>query len=214
MNIDESFKAYKRDDLKAIYKIKFDNENTYHERCIITKILKLDKNNQYGYAMTKPLPIGCIKEHPSPSWLEFNLLLKTVDLDDEIGHLFLVDIKFDEERAAEHNYMNNEILTPIIEKQKILEANEHSVYQFLELQKMSDGVPKTYRCTKKSHVTMFPKKFIPLYLEDLSFLIKSCCWRVMKIYTHFTFEQAHFKKNFVLMNQNSRQNVKNTFVSL
>ena len=158
MNIDESFKAYKRDDLKAIYKIKFDNENTYHERRIIIKILKLDKNNQYGYAMTKPLPIGCIKEHPSPLWHEFNLLLKTVDLDDEIGHLFLVGIRFDEERAAEHNYMNNEILPPIIEKQKILEANERSVYQFLELQKMSDGVPKTYRCTKKSHVNMFPKK--------------------------------------------------------
>ena len=67
MNIDESFKAYKRDGLKAIYKIKFDNENTYHERRIITKILKLDKNIQYGYAMTKPMPTGCIKEYPSPS---------------------------------------------------------------------------------------------------------------------------------------------------
>ena len=32
MNIDGSFKAYKSDDLKAIYKFKFDNENTYHER--------------------------------------------------------------------------------------------------------------------------------------------------------------------------------------
>ena len=64
-NIDESFKAYKRDHLKAIYKIKFDNENTYHERRTITKFLKLDKNNQHGYAMTKPMPTGCIKEHPS-----------------------------------------------------------------------------------------------------------------------------------------------------
>ena len=65
MNIDKSFKACKRDDLKAIYKIKFDNENTYHERRIITKILKLVKNNQYGYVMTKPMPTGCIKEHLS-----------------------------------------------------------------------------------------------------------------------------------------------------
>ena len=73
-NIDESFKAHKRDDLKAIYKIKFDNENTYHKRPIITKTLKLDKNKQFGYAVTKPT--GCIKEHPSPSWLEFNPLLK------------------------------------------------------------------------------------------------------------------------------------------
>lgn len=62
-----SFKAYKGDDLKAIYRIKCSNENAYHERRVITKILKLDENNQYGYAMTKPMPTGCIKD--SPSWL-------------------------------------------------------------------------------------------------------------------------------------------------
>ena len=71
----ESFKAYKRDDLKVIYRVKLDNENSYHERSIITKILKMDENNQYGIAMTKPMPTGCIKEHPAPSCLKFNLLL-------------------------------------------------------------------------------------------------------------------------------------------
>ena len=205
MNIDESFKAYKRNDLKAIYKIKFDNENTYHERRIITKILKLDENIHYGYAMTKPMPTGCIKEYPSPSWLKFNLLLETVNLDDEIGHLFVVDIEFDVKRATEYEYMYNEIFPTIIEKQKLLKANKRSVYQLLELmQKTSDGVPKTYRCTEKSHATMFPKRFISLYLEDLSFLIKRCCWRVTKIYTPYTFKQSRFKRDFVLMNQKSR----------
>ena len=69
--------------------------------------------------------------------------------------------------------MYNEILPPIIEKQ-ILEANECLVYKLLELsQKTWDGVPKTYRCTKTSHATIFPKKYIQLYLEDLSFLIKT-----------------------------------------
>ena len=72
--------------------------------------------------MTKPMPTGCIKEHPSPSWLEFNLLLKTVNLDDEIGNLFVVDIEFYEKRATECKYMYNEILSPIIEKQKVLEV--------------------------------------------------------------------------------------------
>ena len=117
MKIDKSFKAYKcDDDLKVIYKIKLDNENSYHERRIISKILKLDENNQYRFAMTKPMPMGCIKEQPAPSWLKSNLLLKTVDLDNEIGHLFVVDIKFDEKRATEQEYMYNEILTPITEK--------------------------------------------------------------------------------------------------
>ena len=69
--------------------------------------------------------------------------------------------------------------------------------------------PKSYRCTAKSHVTMFPKKFIPLYLEDLRFLIKRTGWIVTKLYSHFTFEQDCFKKEFVLSNQKSRQNAKN-----
>ena len=72
-----------------------------------------------------------------------------------------------------------------------------------------EGKPKTYRCTPKSHATMFPKKFIPLYLEDLRFLIKRAGWRVTKLYSHFEFEQDSFKKEFVLMNQTSQQNAKN-----
>ena len=56
---------------------------------------------------------------------------------------------------------------------------------------------------------MFPKKFILLYLEDLRFLIKRGGWCVTKLYSHLTFEQAAFKKEFVLMNQTSRQNAKN-----
>ena len=73
----------------------------------------------------------------------------------------------------------------------------------------SEGKPKTYRCTPKSHVTMFPKRFIPLYLDDLRFLIKRAGWHVTKLYWHFTFEQDAFKREFVLMNQTSRQNAKN-----
>ena len=70
------------------------------------------------------MPTGCIKKHSPPSWLKFNLLLETIDLDDEIGHLFVVDIEFDEKKAAEREYMYNEILTLIIEKEKVLQATE------------------------------------------------------------------------------------------
>ena len=56
---------------------------------------------------------------------------------------------------------------------------------------------------------MFPKKYIPLYIEDLRFLIKRAGWIVTKLYSHFTFEQDAFKKDFVLMNQRFRQNAKN-----
>ena len=65
--------------------------------------------------MTKPMSASCIKEH-SPSWLEFNLLLETVSLDDKIGHLFVVDIEFDKRNATKKHLMYNEIFTTIIEK--------------------------------------------------------------------------------------------------
>ena len=100
MSIDQSFKAFKRDDLKVVYSLKLDNEKKFQKKRIITKIIKFDENNQYGFAMTKPMPTGCIKENNSPTWLEFNLLLEKVLLEDPIGHLFVVDIEFDEKNAT------------------------------------------------------------------------------------------------------------------
>ena len=47
-----------------------------------------------------------------------------------------------------------------------------------------------------------------MYLEDLVFCIKGAGWRVTKIHSHLTFEQARFKQNFILMNQKSRQQSK------
>ena len=76
MNIDERFKAYKRDDLKIIYSLKLDNEKNFSKKRVITKIIKLDENNQYGFAMTRPMPTGCIKQNNSPTWLEFNFYSK------------------------------------------------------------------------------------------------------------------------------------------
>ena len=106
--------------------------------------------------------------------------------------------------------MYDEFLQTIIEKQKVLDANEQSVYQLLELfDETAENKPKSYRCTAKSRATMFPKKFIPLYLEDLRFLIKKASWIVTNLYLNFTFKQDCFKKEFVLSNQQLRQNVKN-----
>ena len=160
--------------------------------------------------MTKPMPTGCIKEYNLPSWLTFNLLLEKVSLDDPIGHLFVVNIEFDQKNATKKQFLYNEILPPIIEKQKVLDANEQSVYQLLELfDETTEEKPKSYRCTAKSHAAMFPKKIFLLYLEDLRFLIKRAGWIITKLYFHFTFEQDCFKKEFVLSNQKSRRNAKN-----
>ena len=210
MNISESFFAYKRDDLKVVYSLKLNNEKKFSKKRLISKIVKLDENNQYGYAMTRPMPTGCIKENNSPSWLKFNLLLETVTLEDKIGHLFIVDIEFDSENADERKYLYNEIFAPIIEKQTKIDVNDRSLFQLLELfSETEKEKAKSYRITAKSHATLFPKKCIPLYIEDLQFLIKRAGWVVTKLYSHFTFEQDTIKKEFVLMNQRSRQNAKN-----
>ena len=49
-----------------------------------------------------------------------------------------------------------------------------------------------------------------MYSEDLAFCIKRAGWKVTKIHSHITFEQARFKQKFILMNQKSRQQSKNS----
>ena len=62
---------------------------------VISKILKFNENNQYGFAMTKPSPTCSIKKEAVPSWRKFDLLLEIVDFYDKIRHLFVVDIHTD-----------------------------------------------------------------------------------------------------------------------
>ena len=82
--------------------------------------------------MTKPLPTCCIKQNLDTSWRTFNLLLQKINLDDQICHLYVADIEFDHNKATEKQLVYNEIYTPIIEKQKIIDPCERSVYQLLE----------------------------------------------------------------------------------
>ena len=59
-----------------------------------SKIIKMDENNKYGMAMRRPLPYGCVKRKLSvPSFEELEQLLKSVTLEDKIGHIFTVDIE-------------------------------------------------------------------------------------------------------------------------
>ena len=91
MNIDESFKAYKNQNYKVSFSLILDNDEKSKEYRVISKIIEFDENNQYGFAMTKPMPAGAIKEKEA-SWTEYNLLFEQVSLDDKKGHIFVVDI--------------------------------------------------------------------------------------------------------------------------
>ena len=50
--------------------------------------------------MTKLLPTGCIKNDSDISWETFNILLAKANFEDEIGHLYVVDIIFDFKNAT------------------------------------------------------------------------------------------------------------------
>ena len=132
---------------EVVYKLKLDGKKAEKKR-FITKILKLDENNQYGHGMTKPLPTGCIKDDSYSSWTTFNLLLEKVNFEDKIGHLFVVNIVFDSDNATEKELAYNEIYRPIIEKQTIIDPCERSVYQLVvQYFEGTNGNPLAYRGT-------------------------------------------------------------------
>ena len=66
------------------------------------------------------MPTGSIKKNKPTSWLDFNILLETVDLDYPIGHLCIDDIFFDERNATKKQWLYKEIVPPIIENRKLL----------------------------------------------------------------------------------------------
>ena len=113
--------------------------------------------------MTKSLPTGCIKNNEDISWNTFNLLLQSVSLDDQIGHLYILDIEFDIKNATKKEFSYNEIYPPIIEKQKTIDPCEKSVFQILEQFVKGEKGPKSYRTSAKAHANLFKKHFLLMY---------------------------------------------------
>ena len=83
---------------KIIYNLKIGSE--YQKKRVVSNILKMDENNQYGNAMTKPFLHGWIKKQKEiPSLRKLNFIDENISIKDKIGHLFIIDIKFNEEAA-------------------------------------------------------------------------------------------------------------------
>ena len=162
---------------------------------------------QYGNTMTKSLPIGNIKKSKKvPSMREFDLIIQGISDEDTIGHLIVFDINFDTKNASEKQLFFYEIYSPIFEKKKVLLANERSVFQLLDAMRLNDkGTISSFDTITKTHGTIDEQIVIPLYAEHLHFLLLGCGWRVNKIRGHYMFEQNKFKRDFVIMNQVSKQ---------
>ena len=158
LDFDTKILLSQNENLKVIYYLKIDEKK---KKRIVSKILKMDENNQYGNAITKPLPYGCIqKEKEIPSLKKLNFILETLSINDKIGHLFVVDICFYQEIANKETLLFNEIYTPIFEKKKIIKPFEKSVLQLqLLLRKNQKGDLKTFKFNGKTHSSMEKKIF-------------------------------------------------------
>ena len=104
--------------LKIIYKT--GNEDNK----VASKILKMDDNNQYENAMTKPLPTGSIKRKKISTMREFKHDNSGNSGEDKIGDLFVVNIYLDHKIGSQKQLFFIEIYWPIFEKKKVLSANE------------------------------------------------------------------------------------------
>ena len=137
---------------KVVYNLKINNEKT--KKRVITKILKLDENNQYKHGITKPLPTGCIKDNDDISWKTFNFSLENVSFEDTISDLCIGDIEFDTKNATETEFAYNEIYPPIIEKQKTIDPCERSLFQLSGQFVRGEHALKAYRSTAKVHANL------------------------------------------------------------
>ena len=70
----------------------------------------------------------------------------------------MVDKIFDSKNTTKKQLVYNEICPRIIEKNKIFDPCERSVFQFLEqCQENDSDNPVAYRATRKVHATMLKK---------------------------------------------------------
>ena len=111
----------------------------------------MDENSQYGQAMTKPLPYGCIKKQNHPlSLLEFNKILDKISHDHKIGHLFIVDIKFHNKNPKALVF--NGIYPSIFETNKKMERFKRSTLQLMSIRVRDEEKDKIFFRTLPKHI--------------------------------------------------------------
>ena len=161
---------------KLVYKIRNKETDEIENKRVSTVTLKMDENNQYGNAMTKPLPITCIKKEAyTPIICKLSLLLSGISHKDGMGNLLMVALEFNVQKATEKQL--------IFEKQKVVPACDRSSFQlFGAIRLRQNNVLNNYKCTAKTHSTMDKKYLIPLYTEHLKFLLQRCSWTITKIH--------------------------------
>ena len=94
-----------------------------------------------------------------------------------------------------------------LKKIKQVDPFERSTLQIMSIIVRDEKEEKINRLpfNSKTHSTVKDKKIITIHAEGIYFLVTRARWLVTHIYAHYAFEQSKFKKDFVIMNQMSRQ---------
>ena len=201
------YELWKGEDLrtknKPSHNICLDGEEKSCKRRIFSKIFKLNENNQYGFAMTKPLPIGIFKKEAYVDMEVLNKSIANFDPNAKIGEIFVVDIEFNACNDPKKK-MYNEVYPCIFQPDSKVPADRRSVYQLLSTMRIGkkENILK-FPATEKTHATLDPKKRFLVFIDHIHFLTKRAGWT--KVYHYYTFEQEPFKKDHILGNQKSRQ---------
>ena len=101
---------------------------------------------------------GCIKKRDRPPTLaEFNKILDEISHKDSTGHLFIVDIKFN--NVNPKALLFNELHPSVFEKNKKLEPYERSTPQPLSIMLRNEGKDKinSFPYYSKTHSTLKEK---------------------------------------------------------
>ena len=66
----------------------------------------------------------------------------------------------------------NEVYRPIFEKDKVIQAHQRSALQLMTVLNRNGDHINNFKSNSKTHLTLDDKKYIPLYVEHIHFLVK------------------------------------------
>ena len=96
---------------------------------------------------------------------KFHYGKSSISAQNKVRVLFVVDIRFYEQKTTPKQYMYNEIYCLIFERKKILNLIESSVFQLSEA--LQDG-DNSHLCTKRTHMNML-KKCLYLFIWNICY---------------------------------------------
>ena len=173
-------------------------------------MFKVDQINQYGYAITKPLPKGGIRNIKLKEDFNITEFLQNYDQKSSVGHLFCVNLESPEDGI---NLDLNTQYSPVFIKTEV-SPKSLSPYQLYVKKKIGKSGKALKIATAKKVISTLGKQLnVYMFAESLIFL-RSIGWKITSVSNHYTFLQGDYMKNYVATNQNERKKPKNVVESV